>query len=283
MRIATHLERGVLALRKSGWRLLHSHAPNASALFILGAQRSGTTLLLACFEQSMEFDVLGEVSRAMLDFRIRPDEEVREIVRSSRHKLVVFKPLTDSHRGREFLDLVPGSKAIWAFRRAEDRANSAVAKFGDHNLQILREFSDGGGMHRWQAQGLTSEALSLVRRFDYERMLPETAAAIFWYLRNSLLFSTGLDRDERVLPLAYEDFVREPRRAMQGLCRFVGARFDEQMIRKVHARSVGRSDSRVAPEVMDLCESLYSRMHELQHCRWHRLGLGEAISPAPAP
>jgi len=152
-----------LATGKVLWRLLNNHAPNAKTLYILGAQRSGTTLLLDCLEKSMEFDVLGESSRAMVDFRIRSDEEIKQTIESSRHKLVVFKPLTDSHRAREFLNLKPNSFAIWVFRRVEDRANSAVAKFGDHNLQILRMLANGEKFDGWQAQGLTEDSLELIR------------------------------------------------------------------------------------------------------------------------
>ena len=273
-RVSRFVKRNRLSTRKAYWRLFNSYAPNAKPVYILGVQRSGTTLLLDCLEKSLEFDVLGESSRAMVDFRIRNDDDIKQIIRLSRHKVVVFKPLTDSHRAREFLQLIPNSVAIWAFRRVEDRASSAVAKFGDHNLQVLREFSVGKGFQRWQAQGLTEESLALIRRFDYSDMTPESAAALFWYIRNSLFFSMGLDRMDSVLPLAYEDLVSHPRETMQGICRFIDGEYKEVMIKNIHAKSLGRSQMQLPEQISSLCNSMYEKLHQVQKDRWNHLKLG---------
>ena len=266
-KIENFVGRTGLAARKAIWRLTHDYSPDAKAVFILGAQRSGTTLLLECFDRSMHFDVLGESSEAMVNFRIKDDEHIRSKVRSSRHEFVVFKPLTDSHRAREFLSLLPGSLAIWAFRRVQDRVNSSVAKFGDHNLQILRGLSRGEGLERWQAQGLTESDLAFIRTFDFSTMSPYTASALFWYLRNSLYFSLGLQDMPNVLPLAYEDLATEPEKTMQGVCRFLGAGYDDEMAGTVHAQSIGREESRLSDEVMALCGPLYDRLYEIQRRR----------------
>lgn len=273
-KISRFIKRQKLAGKKALWGAFRSHGPDSSVVYILGAQRSGTTLLLFCLEKSMEFDVLGESSKAMVNYRIRSDDKIKEIVRSSHHKIVVFKPLTDSHRSREFLDLMPNSKAIWAFRRVEDRANSSVVKFGDHNLQILRDLSKGIGLERWQAQGITEELFEFIRSFDYSNMLPETASALFWYVRNSLFFASGLEDCDKVLPLAYEDLVSDPRNVMRGVCRFIDGEFKESMVRDVHAKSIGRSESKIPPHIQDICTPLYDRLHEIQKRRWNELKLG---------
>jgi hypothetical protein len=195
----------------------------------------------------------------------------------------VFKPLTDSHRGRELLSLIPNSTAIWAFRRVEDRANSAVAKFGDHNLQILRAFSEGRELDRWQAQGLTDENFEFIRSFDYANCSAEAAAAIFWYLRNSLYFSQGLDSLPSVLPLAYEDLVSDPSAVLRGVCHLAGGRFDERMVSDVHAKSIGRRESRLPVEIQQLCQPMYERLHDMQKRRWKELDLdGKGSGPLGA-
>jgi hypothetical protein len=273
-KLSRFVKRNDLATRKLLWSIFKSQAPNARAVYIFGAQRSGTTLLLDCLEKSMEFDVLGESSRAMVNYRIRSDEEIKKIVAGSHHRIAVFKPLTDSHRACEYLSLTPQSKALWAFRRVEDRANSAVAKFGDHNLQILSGFAKGEGFDRWQAQGLSEDSLELLRSFDYSKMTPEIAAAIFWYIRNSLYFELGLDKHDGVLPLAYEDLVRQPGEVMRGVCRFVEADYKDAMVKHVHAKSIGRSESKLPQHIQDLCLPLYERLHKIQKDRWQALTLG---------
>jgi LPS sulfotransferase NodH len=270
-KVANFIARNALATRKAIWRAFHSCAPNARAVFVLGAQRSGTTLLLECMERSNSFEVLGETSRAMDNYRIRSADYIRNAVRQSHNPIVVFKPLTDSHRARDLLGQAPNSKAIWAFRRVEDRVNSAIAKFGDHNLQVLRAFSKGEGLDRWQAQGLTSSDFSFIRKFDYTSMSPHDAAALFWYLRNSLYFKQNLERAQDVLPLAYEDLVSDPQATMVRVCGFLGAKFDERMIKTVHAESVGRSEARVSSEILALCQPLYEQLRAIQNARFVRI------------
>lgn len=272
-KLRRYLKRNWLAIRKAVWRSGHSYAPDAKAVYILGAQRSGTTLLLDCLDRSMEIEVLGESSKAMLNYRITKDGALKKLISSSQHKAIVFKPLTDSHRARDFLGLSANSVAVWAYRRVEDRANSAVAKFGDHNLQILRDFANGDSLDTWQAKGLTDENLSLIRSYDVSDMSPHDAAALFWYIRNSLYFTNKLEELDNVLPLAYEDLVAEPRKTMQGICRFVDCRFSERMIRNIHAKSVGRERSNLRENIQSLCFPLYDKLHKIQVERWHALNL----------
>jgi hypothetical protein len=261
-------ERRVLKLKKSIWRLFNNHSPHAKPVYILGVQRSGTTLLAGCFEKSMDFDVFREISPAMVNFRIKDDATITSIITSSRHGFVVFKPLTDSHRATEFLALRPESYAIWMFRRADDRANSAVAKSGNHNLEVLRDLAHGRGFERWQAQGLTDEDLTRIRTYNYENMSRHDAAALLWYLRNGLFFNQGLDQMPNVLPLAYEDLVSDPKGVMGGVCQFLQARFTESMVSSVHARSIGKSESHLSEDMVRVTDQMYQRLHDIQDRRW---------------
>lgn len=262
------IDKNRLALRKSVWRRFNNHAPNARAAFVFGAQRSGTTLLLACLDKSMEIEVLGEESRAMKNYRIRSDEEIREIVRTSPHKVVLFKPLTDSHKARHFLALCGASSGIWAYRRAADRAYSAVQKFGDHNLQVLSALASGKMLDSWQAQGLTETELGIIRSFDYADLSAQAAAAVFWLIRNSLFFSNGLEKEDKVLPVAYEDIVSDPQGMIRGICRFIGCEYDHRMTDDVHAKSVGRKEVDIPPSIIEMCDGMYDRLKAVQQKRW---------------
>ena len=265
--ITAFIDKNTLAGRRALWRLFHGQSHDSRAIYILGAQRSGTTLLLDCLQRSMEFDVLGESSRAMEKYRIKSDDFIVNSVVSSHHRFVVFKPLTDSHRARAFLGLLPNSKAVWAFRRVEDRVNSSIARFGDINLRILHGLSRGEGLEKWQAQGLSDDDFSFIRGFDYTSMSPHTASALFWYVRNSLFFSQGLQDQESVLPLSYEDFVSSPETMMRKFCEFVGAEFRPEMIGRVHAQSIGRAQSQLSEEIVALCRPMYERLRTIQQKR----------------
>ena len=45
--------------------------------------------------------------------------------------------------------------------------------------------------------------LEIIRRFDYDRMTPESAAVLFWFVRNSLYFDLALDRRPDVALASY--------------------------------------------------------------------------------
>ena len=260
------------ATRNLLWRIRNDYSPNARALYILGVQRSGTTMLIDCLERNPEIEVYGEDSAAMVDWRLRDNETIRRLIMSSPCKVVTFKPLTDSHRAAELLALSPGSAAIWAFRRFEDRANSAVAKFGTNNQELLAALSRGERLDAWQALGLSPGNFDLIRSFDYQAMSAQSAAAVFWYVRNSLFFDQGLDERDDVLPLAYEELVANPGPVLRSLCQFMGCTFRDSMISEVHEKSVGKKPSNIDARVAALCEPMYQRLRSAQERSWHALG-----------
>ena len=159
-KLTRFVDRNLLRSRKAAWRLFNNYSPNARPVFIQGAQRSGTTILIRCLDRSPELEVHGEASRyAMHDWRIRDLETISSLITTTKHRGIVFKPLTDSHRTKEFLALAPNAVSIWMFRKAADRANSSVARFGPTNLEHLTAFVKGEKLDTWQAQGLSDASM----------------------------------------------------------------------------------------------------------------------------
>lgn len=215
-----------LAVRKWRWRRSHGVSPGAATpVYLVGLQRSGTNMLVHGLEIAPEFEVHNENDRQAFDrFRLRSDAAVAAIVVRSRHRCVLFKPLCDSHRVTQLLDDLPvptPGRAIWAYRDVDARVRSAVAKFGDANLQALRQIAAGTGDAMWQAQGLSPATRDLLRSFDYGQMTAETAAALFWYARNSLFFELGLPDRPDVLLSSYDALVADPEPVMRSLCSFL--------------------------------------------------------------
>jgi len=90
--------------RNAVWRLRNDFSPNAVPVFIVGVQRSGTTMLGECLEMNPEIRHHPEHDdRAFHDFILRDEDTIDELVRRCPHKLVVFKPLTDSHRVHDLI------------------------------------------------------------------------------------------------------------------------------------------------------------------------------------
>ena len=249
--------------RKWQWRRTSAVAPgSATALFVVGVQRSGTNMLVRALTAAPEAEIHSENDDKAFDrFLLRPDPVVQSIIRQSRHAVVVFKPLCDSHRADQLIDEVAGGrgKAIWAYRTVDGRVRSAVRKFGDVNRRVLAEIAAGGGHDLWQAQRLPGETVDLIRTFDYGAMSPESAAALFWYVRNSLYFSLGFDgRDDMVLA-SYDSLLADPPAVMRRLCDFVGLRYDDRMVSHVSSPRVVQPVD-IEPRIRQLCDELTARL-----------------------
>ena len=235
-------ERIPLAAAKRRWRRAHRVAPRAVPVFVVGLQRSGTNMLVRGLERSPEFEVRNENDAEAFDrFHLRPDPVIRALVERSGHAYVLFKPLIDSHRTNELLDGLgtpsPG-RAIWAYRDVDGRVRSAVAKFGDSNLQALRQIA-AGDTGIWQAGGLSAERLSLIRSFDLGAMTPESGAALFWMLRNQLFFDLALDRRADVMLASYGETVDDPEAAVRRVCAFLGFPYRPELSAHVDRRAAG--------------------------------------------
>jgi hypothetical protein len=270
-------ERVPLALRKWRWRREHGVTPGtAMPVWLVGVQRSGTNMLVRGLESSPEFEVHNESDRrAFRRFRLRPDHEVAALVLASRHRYVLLKPLCDSHRVAELLDGLgvptPG-RAIWAYRDVDGRARSALAKFGDANLRALREIASGAGLCRWQAQGLSARSLELLGSFDYGRMSPADAAALFWYVRNLLYFEQGLERRGDVMLCSYDRMVAAPEETMRALCAFLGVAWRPELVAHVAPRSgPGRPRLDLDPRIRAHCEDLRARLDQTAAAQIGRL------------
>jgi len=263
-----------LAARKYLWGLMNNRAPNALPVYVFGAQRSGTNMFGECLNRSLDFEYYPEKSPvAFDDYHLRDDDLIRDIIRRSHHRFVVFKPLKDSHRVDQLLSLAGCGRGIWVYRRHEDRANSAVHRFGAHNLDVLRDLAAGRNLDTWQVQGLLPEDLELVRSFDYESMGPGEAAALFWYLRNKLFFNQGLDRNEDVYLVCYEELVSDPECVMDYVCRFLECDFDGSMIRHIFSSSVGRHcPPKIDPAIQEVCREMYQRLGTIKEEKTSRLG-----------
>jgi Sulfotransferase family len=259
------LSRARLALSKRRWRRAHSIAPNAVPVYLVGLQRSGTNMIARGLEEAPEFEVRNENDRGAFErFQLRPNDVIRQIVAESGQRYVLFKPLCDSHRTPQLLDELrtpsPG-RAIWAYRDVDGRVRSALAKFGSNNLDVLSRIAAGNGEGMWQAAGLSEQNRALLGRFDYATMSPESAAALFWYVRNSLYFELGLDQRADVLLVSYDAMVADPRSEMERICAFLGLEYRPELDAHVDARAVSADPPlAINDEVRRLCDELTSRL-----------------------
>jgi len=257
-------ERAPVAARKLVWRSTRGIEPGfATPVFLVGAQRSGTNMVVRGLERSPEFEVHNESDRRLfLRYELRDIARLRATVQASRSRFVLFKPLCDSHRADQLLDELGTTmppRAIWAYRSMEGRVRSSLSKFHDHNLTIMRDIAAGQNPHRWQAQGIRPDTGKLIRSFDWSRMTPASASALFWYTRNRLLFDLDLTDRTDVVVVSYRDLVRQPRDAFEPVANLLGLKWRDDLVTHIDARDrsgAAKAPLDIDPRIREVCTEL---------------------------
>jgi Sulfotransferase domain len=251
------------------WRKRFGVDPGTSRpVFVVGAQRSGTNMVTYGLDMAPEFEVHNEGdSSAFANYRLRGRERIAHLVGKSRHPFVLFKPLVESHLILQFLDgleVAAPPRALWVYRGVRGRVRSAVAKFGESNLRVLRQYAADPEYRHWQLgdqMGLSEEHRSLLKLFDPDDLTPADGAALFWLTRNSLVFDLGLDQREDVLLVSYDAFVESPEPAMRRICDFLNFPFRPELVKHIRERGPGpAASSTIAQPILDLCDELNLRL-----------------------
>lgn len=243
-------------------------------LFILGCQRSGTTLLLDIFERDMNARTYREFSEITWtaerrNLRLKPLEEVGRIFARAPTRFIVAKPIAETQNALRLLEFFPEAKVIFVFRHYAAVASSNLKQFGRGNgLKNLRPII-AGEEDNWRAQGVPEDVRALVRGRFAEDMDPHDAAALFWFVRNRFFFDLGLDRHPQVMPLRYDDLVREPAAMLERVYRFVGMPRCRAAQALVHSQSLEKGkDVALSPDVRALCEGLLERLDRAYEQAW---------------
>jgi len=241
--------------------------------FVFGCQRSGTKMVMRVLDEAAEARIFHENHGvAFDDFQLRSDRVLRALISLTPAPVQLFKPICDSHRADVVLESFADARAAWVVRRADDVANSAVNKWGDHQRQVVEAVVSGNvDTWGWRTAGLGPDASrSLREAASGERLTPHEGALLFWWMRNQFFFSLGLDRSPRVRLVRYAELVTDPEAAFAPLFAHLGAAWSPRFVAQVRSTSVGRAPAPEArPAIRALCDALQARF--------------EAWRPTPLP
>ena len=245
-------------------------AQGKRVLFILGCQRSGTTLMQQIFDADLNARVYGEFSEITLtgktpNLRLRPLDEVKEIIERAPARLVVAKPLAETQHALRLLGHFPGAKALFLYRHYAAVAASNLKLFGRLNgINNLRPIVKGE-TNNWRSEGVPADVRAIVMRHFREDMNPYDAAALFWYVRNRFYFDLALDANPDVMPLRYEELLRAPAATMDGIYRFIGLPPCRRGIALVRPER-GSRGIELSADVEELCRQLLRRLEGATGC-----------------
>ncbi len=223
---------------KTLWLSVRPKPETHRVVFILGCQRSGTTMLLRIFERDWNAQTYREqsiLSRDAASLRLLPVAQLKGIFARQRAPLIVLKPLVESQHATALLNALPQGRVVWMFRHYRSVAASNLAKFGKRNgIDDLRPLATGE-VDNWRADSVPAEVRAIVQAHFSENMSPWDAAVLFWYVRNTLFFAQSLERNPRARLCRYEAVLDAPRSSLQNLYAWLGRPFPgEHLARFVH-------------------------------------------------
>jgi hypothetical protein len=250
-----------------------NHSGTKSLLFIIGCQRSGTTLLTHIFDNDLNTKVYKEVSRLSRNnipkTRLEPFKRVRQIIDRDSAPLIVLKPLVETQNANTLLGYFENSNALWAYRHYKDVAASNLKHFGIRNgicnLKPIVKNEPGN----WRSEHVPEHIKTIVRKYFAEDMNPYDAAALFWFVRNSFFFELALNQHPRVMMCKYDVLVNYPSETVRRIYEFWGHRFPgEKILKEVHPASVGKGKNiSLSPDIDRLCGELLKRLNETYETR----------------
>jgi hypothetical protein len=269
-------------------RRVHAKSP----VFIVGLQRSGTTMLMDIFHLHPETQVFDEArdSKVFLDFRIRGTDTLRRVIDDSHYEFPCFKIIADSHILPSIIDGLADATVLWMYREPGPNAASRLVKFpgGTNAIRAVCDSRQGGG---WFAEGVSEAVARKLRSLDRSRFTDFDYACLVWWARNQLFFELNLVNDPRVRLLRYETLVSQPESTMRALYDWIGMQWSSPSMRFVHARSMRKPDlPKVDPEVESMCASLLHRLDAVHARQWPKTasyapapGAGQGAVPAAVP
>lgn len=237
-------------------------------LFVIGCQRSGTNMLARVFEKDVDTVVYHEHHKKVvyLDgeraLRLKPLDVVKQVIDRQRAPVAILKPLVETQNTLKLLNYFETSKAIWVYRHYKDVAASNLKNFGIGNgINNLRPIVKNEA-ENWRSEHVSPQVRTIVLEHFSEEMNPYDAAALFWFVRNSLFFELNFDENPRILMCRYEELVANPTENLKKVYQFIGRDFPgEKIVREVTTTSVGKGKRvDLSPKVERLCQELLEKI-----------------------
>lgn len=261
--------RWIYLIKKEALQLFKPYTEKKKILFIIGCQRSGTSLMSEIFEKDSNAKTFSEFSKLSSKddhkIRLNPFPSVKEDLLKVRVPLLVLKPLVESQNALELLKGFDGSKALWMYRDYNDVASSNFKYFGINNsISDLRPIVENESGN-WRSEKVSKNVREIITSHFSENMNLHDAAVLFWYARNSLYFELGLDHNPDVLICKYEDLVTNSERVVKTIYGNLKQTYPGSKIHKmIHTNSLKKGKSiKLSPEIEQLAKGLLGKLDKV--------------------
>lgn len=270
----SRLHKSVLARQntlKTNWRAqikqwksqLFDVGSPAAVIWIFGCQRSGTTFLENVFRHDLNSAVFGEFSKLTIGERktvLSAPAVVKQTVLSKNSKYAVIRPLFESDRATELLNLFPNSVGVWLFRECTPVVDSMIRKWGDRFFEISKHVESDNSQY-WRLEKMYQQ----IRDASKDMPLAELYAR-YWIERNRIPFQEALNADPRMLFLDYRTLVSHPRECIDRIMRTASIKGVWKGC-SPNARTSGLDraiDSEISEETLLECSSVYQQLLKIE-------------------
>jgi hypothetical protein len=208
-------------------------------LFVVGCQRSGTSMMYKTFENDPNAGVFDEIS-----------------ILSNRDKI----------EGLRFNDLNSVLKTMTKNRPYNDVVSSNLKRFGKTNGKSDIQPIIENDSSNWRAEKLAPEIREQIISLSEAASSEEDAAALFWYARNSLYFTQKDLFLDRVFLCNYNNLVVDPKKSISSIYSFLGRQLPPSSTeRGINARSIGKGQNlNFSPEIKLACDKMLERLTDEQ-------------------
>lgn len=238
-------------------------------IFILGCQRSGTSLLTEIFQKDLNTKVFGEFSQLSNKdtsrIRLNPLNEVGNLFKKCPARILVVKPIVESQNALKLLNYFNNASIIWIYRNYKDVALSNINKFGSNNgYNDLRPiyYND---KKNWRSENLAKNIREVIIKYFSEKIKPYDAAALFWYVRNNFFIDLNLKSHNRVLLTKYEDLVTGPAHVLRKIYNFNKIDYPgDKIVSDVHSNSINKGKNiQLSFEIEEICNNLLKKLDNI--------------------
>jgi hypothetical protein len=246
--------------RKVCMQRRHNPKGISRPVFLVGCHRSGTNMVVYRLNRSWEIELYNEHSAMAFDnCKFRPPEVIKGLIDRSLAPLVLFKPISDTHRTDFLLMEFPQSKTLFTYRHFDDSVRSLLRAFGEKMARHIERCVEDDFRYLYP-YAPKSKTKNLIKALYHPGLNPESKVALYWVFHNRFYFDLDLDKNVNVKLVQYESLVQDPERYFKSICNFIGIGFVHRMVEGIYVPVKRKGLLRISPEIKSLCEDLWKRL-----------------------
>lgn len=178
-----------------------------AVIWIFGCQRSGTTFLENIFRHDLDSVVFGEFSELTIAGRktvLTNTNELVKIVSNKNAKYAVIRPLFESDRAIELMNLFPNSIGVWMFRDCPSVVDSMKRKW-DKEFFNISKLVESDDENNWRLEKSLAPLNNAIDKVSIDELYAQ-----YWIIRNSIPLEKNILNDSRMFFLNYKTLAQHP-------------------------------------------------------------------------